>query len=141
MSYIPNSTDPSTNARFTDMGANTISEMMAPQIQFFYDPTTQQARAIFSGQPYLEIANNYHSLVAVFDALEVDFSNKMGTCYGAPLETLVDPVTGADLTKVSVAGIMMLVKTAYDQEYNARADAVTMKVAAASAAAMTANNK
>lgn len=125
MSYIPNSTDPSTNARFTDMGGNTVSEMMSADIHFFYNPTSGAARATFLGQPYLNIANNYHALVSTFDTLEVDFTNKMTTCYGEVLGTLTDPVTGADLTKISVAGIMMLFKTAYDQEYNARAETNT----------------
>lgn len=135
MTYVPGSTDPTTNARFTDMGGGTLSEMMSANIQFFYDPTTFASRAIFNGLPYLEIGSAYHALNAVPDILSVDFTSKMQQCYGALLGTLTDPVTGVDLTKVSVAGVMVLIKTAYDQEYNERAEAIAAALAQAQAMA------
>lgn len=141
MTYVPNSTSPSTNARFTDMGGGTLSEMMSAHIQFFYDPTTYASRAIFNGLPYLEIGSAYHALNTTPDILHVDFTNEMTRCYGSVLETLTDPVTGIDLTKVSVAGIMTLIKTAYDQEYNARAIAIANATALAEANALLTETK
>lgn len=116
---------PATNARFTDMGGGIISEMMADQVQFFYDPATGSARAIYNGLPYISINNTYHSLNVCFDVLHVDLDTEMTRCYGLEQgSTMVDPVTGTDLTKISVAGIMTLIKLAYDSEYNTRAAAM-----------------
>ncbi len=128
----------STTARFKDMGNGTMAELMADQVQFFYDPTTEQARAIFNGTSYLNFgtaaAPNYHALGNNHDILPVDLSDKIGQCYGGGK----DPYTGADLTKISVAGIMMIFKYAYDHFVNQRADDIAAAIAVAEAAAAAA---
>jgi hypothetical protein len=126
---------PTDNARFQDEGGGTVSEMMAHQVQFFYDPTTMQARSIFNGKPYLNISNVYRALDESNDILHVDFSDKLAKCYGQHLGTLTDPATGVDLTNVSVAGVMALMKAAYDEEFNLRAFVIASQIAAAEAAA------
>lgn len=122
---------PAQNARFIDAGGGTIAEMMSNQVQFFYDPTTGQANAIFNGKPYLSLGNKYVALDQNYDILQVDFSSKMTHCYGQHVAPLVDPVTGADLTQVSVAGVMMLMKAAYDEEFNQRAATIAEQLAVA----------
>lgn len=118
-------TTPATSARFNDMGNGIISEMIADQVQFFYDPTTGSARATYNGLPYILINGVYHSLNVTFDCLQVDLDSEMTRCYGLEQGgAVVDPVTGVDLTKISVAGIMTLIKIAYDSEYNTRAAAM-----------------
>lgn len=113
---------PAENARFTDVGGGTISEMMADQVQFFYNPTTGDARSIFNGLPFLNINNKYLSLNSNYDILQVSFNDKMLTCYAAGLASpALDPVTGVDLAGVSVAGVMTLIKLVYDAEFNDRA--------------------
>jgi len=120
MNYVPGSTDPATNSRFADLGANTNSEMLAPMTQLIWNPVSGETAVSFQSAPYISVANTYHQLSNNPNTLYVDLSQKLATCYGEPLGTLVDPVTGADLTKISVAGIMTLIKTAYDQEYNVK---------------------
>lgn len=130
---------PAQNARFIDAGGGTIAEMMSNQVQFFYDPTTGQANAIFNGKPYLSLGDKYVALDQNPDILQVDFSTKITHCYGQHVAPLVDPVTGADLTKVSVAGVMMLMKAAYDEEFNQRAAYIAAQLAAAEALAAVLN--
>lgn len=118
-------TTPATNARFVDMGGGIVAEMMSDQAQFFYDPATGSARAIYNGLPYISINGVYHSLNTQFDVLHVDLDTEMTRCYGLEQGgALTDPVTGVDLTNISVAGIMTLMKLSYDSEFNTRANAV-----------------
>jgi PKD repeat protein len=130
------------NSRFIDMGGGTTAELMSNQVQFFYDPTTQAARAIFNGMPYLNIANTYHALNASPDILHVDFTDKLAKCYAAGLGVpITDPNTGADLTKISVYGVMILLKVAYDVEVNLREANRLAAIAEAAAAAAKAAAK
>jgi hypothetical protein len=124
--------DPTTNARFTLLGNGQYSEMISDQVQLFWDPVTGDGRCIFNALPYLNIGGTYTQLGGVMNNLMVDFIDKIGTCYG---EGLTDPVTGADLGGISVAGISLIVKAAFDKEYNAAAAAQAAAVAAAEAAA------
>lgn len=121
---------PAENARFVDIGGGTIAEMMSNQVQFFYDPTTGEARAHFNGRSYLPVGSKYIEIGSNTDLLQIQF-NDPTLCYGADDPTLADPVTGADLSKISVAGVMVLIKKAYDKEYNARASAIAAALAAA----------
>lgn len=109
-----------TSARFRDLGNGITGELMADQVQLFYDPTTQQARVIFNGNEYIDVGvQNYLAIGTMHDALEVDLSDKMANCYGGG----TDPVTGIDLSQVSVAGLMIILKVAYDVFVNERAAA------------------
>lgn len=127
------------NARFTDMGGGTIAELMCNHVQFFYDPTTQLAHATFNGMSYLSIADTYRALNNVPDILQVDFADKFSQCYAASVGTpVLDPVTNADLTQVSVLGVMALLKIAYDVEVNLRETQRLAAIAAAEAMAAAA---
>lgn len=118
-------TTPTTNARLVNIGGGIISEMISTQTQFNYDPKTGSGNAIFNGLPFIQLSSTYHSLNVPFDQLTVDLDNEITHCYGADSGTpVMDPVTGVDLTKISVAGIMILMKLAYDYEYNKRAGSV-----------------
>jgi FOG: PKD repeat len=128
--------DPSTNSRFTDLGGGTYSELIAKQVQLFYDPSTGQARAHFNGMPFLLVGTQLLQLNANNDILEIDFSDKMTTCYADLVDgEVLDPVTGASLKGVSIGGFMTLCKIAYDVEHNARAASIAAQIAAAEALA------
>ena len=127
--------DPATNSRFTLLDNNTYSELIATQVQLFYDPSTGMARTHFNGMPFLRVGEQLIPLSANDDILAVDFSNKMAKCYGPPEGIQFDPVTGADLAQVSVAGVMLLLKQAYDVEHNAHAAEIAAQVTAAQALA------
>lgn len=137
MTDIPSTPLPPPKARFTDLGGGTLAELMASQVQFFYDPTTQAARALFNGMPYLSIDGKYRGLVATGDIMEVDFTTQMARQYANEIPiAILDPVTGADLADVSVAGVMTLIKVAYDIEINAREVRRLAKLAVAQANAL-----
>lgn len=103
--------DPATNARFELLDEGTYSERIAPMVTLYYDPTTQASRASFNSMPYLKIGSKYHSLGGSFDTLEVSFADRMTECFGEG----TDPVTGADLSQISTAGVMTLLKCAFDR--------------------------
>lgn len=137
MSEIPSIPLPPPQARFTDLGNGTLVELMSNQVQFFYDPTTQASRAIFNGMPYQDIGGKYFGMAATADILEVDFTSQMTRQYANEVPIPIkDPVTGVDLADVSVAGVMVLIKVAYDVEINARETRRLAKLAVASARAL-----
>lgn len=123
----------STNSRFKDLGNGLQSELISHQTQLFYNPTTQEARAIFNASPYLYLNNEYVALGTEVDLLRVDLAPMMTRCVGRPGD--LDPVTGVDLSVVSVAGQMLLMKRAYDLFHNERAAEIAAQLAAAEAAA------
>lgn len=123
---------PPPQARFTDLGQSMQSELISNHVQLFYDVVTGQASAVFNGNQYLSIAGKYMLLADTADMLPVDFSSQMTRCYAEGSTPVTDPETGADLTKISVAGLMTLIKMAYDIEVNARETARLAAVAAAS---------
>ncbi len=123
----------STNSRFQDMGNGMVSEMISQQTQLFYNPNTQEVRVIFNGSPYLYINNQYVMLAQENDILRVELTDRMTLCVGRPGD--IDPVTGADLSQISVAGQLMLMKRAYDLFHNERAAAIAAQIAAENAAA------
>lgn len=112
-------TDPNTNARYVDLGGGKIGELISHQVQFFYDPTTQRARVIFNGHVYLQTGEVWRKVGEDNDILEVDVSNLLAM---RPVQTeLRDPVTGIDLSDVSIAGFQYIMKAAYDLFVNQRA--------------------
>ena len=126
------SIDKATNSRFHEIDTDTYSELIATQLQIFYDPSTGSVRVHFNGQPFLTVGSKLMQLDATFDILSVELGSQMTKCYG-PAD-VADPVTGADLSKISVAGLMLLLKNAYDMEHNAEAERVAAAIAEAEAA-------
>lgn len=109
----------SKTARFTDLGAGMTSEMIGTNIQITYDPATQAASVNFTGKPYVQINGVYHSIGSNSQSVGANLSDKLAATYGSG----TDPVTGADLSKVSIAGLMVIIKAAYNEFCNERADA------------------
>lgn len=125
MSFTQN---PPPQARFYANGPLT-AELLGTRITIDYDPVAGTARALFDGQLYLPVENGTYTKLADFaDVLVLDFTSQVTRCYGAEAGVMTDPVTGADLTQVSVAGLMTLIKKAYDIEINARAAAAVSGV-------------
>lgn len=108
---------PSTNSRFIDMGGGNIAEMISTQVQLFYNPTTQACRAIFNGSPYMLMGDTYQRIGETPpEPLLQDVTNIMPLCL-VPAG-IKDPVTGADLSQISLAGVMYIHKFAYDFFHN-----------------------
>ena len=134
------------NSRFNDLGNGTITELISDQTQLFYDPTTQQCRAIFNGAAFMPVTKadqsvSYVALGNNNDILHVDLTSQMTRCLGKAPDAAqgiagdLDPVTGADLSQISVYGILTLMKRAYDIFHNENYAAVQQAIADANAAA------
>lgn len=106
------------NSRFLDLGGGIRAEMVAHQVQLFYDPTTSGARAIFNGYPYILTGETWRRVGDVNDILHVDLKDLMLL---RPAEGMRDPVTGADLSNITVAGVLTIFKGAYNLFHNRRA--------------------
>jgi citrate lyase gamma subunit len=119
------------NARIRTIAPDVTAEMIAEQVHLFYDPGTGGGYASFQAREVLYVNGQHQAPMGDFNILQVQLDAIVGQCFGAGL---VDPVTGADLSQVSVAGLSVLIKTAYDQLFNARAQADAAAAAAAAAA-------
>jgi hypothetical protein len=107
------------NARLVDLGGGNIAQMIAHQVQMFWDPTTQSARVVFNAVPYMLMGDRWQRIGIEQDMLEQDLSNLLHL-QPVPAGT-IDPLTGTDLSKISLAGVIMLHRAAFDFFYNVRA--------------------
>jgi hypothetical protein len=124
-----------TNARIRTIATGVTAEMIAEQTHLFYDPSTGGGYVSFQAREHLTVGANVQSPMGDYNILQVQLADIAPTCFGAGL---VDPVTGADLSRVSAAGQALLMKGTYDQLYNAKAAAdaqAAADLAAAQAAA------
>ena len=111
--------NPSNNSRFKDMGGGHIAESIAHQVQIFYNPTTQQARVTFNGAPYILMGDVYRRIGLEQEILEQDLSSLLHLRLIPP--GVLDPVTGFDLSNVSLYGVHLIHKMAYDFFHNVQA--------------------
>lgn len=118
------------NSRFVDLGGGMSAELISDQIQIFYDPTTQACRAIFNGHQYIKPAAVYLKVGDKNDMLHVQLDNRMLDRVVPAGLGILDPVTGIDLSQVSIAGMVILHKFAYDKFHNERAAAIAAALAA-----------
>ena len=110
---------PATNSRFRDMGGGHIAESIAHQVQVFYNPTTQAARVIFNAAPYILMGDTYQRIGMNQELLEQDLSSLLHLQL-VPQGT-IDPITGFDLSQVSMLGISIIHKMAFDFFHNVQA--------------------
>lgn len=110
---------PATNSRFRDMGGGHIAETIAHQVQVFYNPTTQTARVMFNAAPYIKMGETYQRIGMEQELLDQDLSSLLHLQL-VPAGT-IDPITGFDLSRVSMLGISIIHKMAFDFFHNVRA--------------------
>lgn len=121
------------NSRFKLLGDGLYSELVATQVQLFYNPGTQVARANFVGRPFIYVGGKYVSVGEGMDVLEMDLDGRMQEIPAKPGD--IDPVTGAALDTISCAGVLGILKRLYDTEHNANAARIRALIAAAEEAA------
>ncbi len=109
------------NSRFTDIGGGLAAEMISDSVQIAYDPTTQKCRVIFTGHNYIRPADKYIPVGMGSDVLNVDLTPYMTKCPVPAEFGLIDPVTGLNLSQVSIAGMVYFIKFVYDMFHNMRA--------------------
>ena len=93
-------------------------ERIAVQTHIYYDPATGSAKIVFQAQPCLYMNDAFVGVAGDYETLTLDLAMIASDCYG----TGVDPVTGADNTKVSSAGIVQMIKSAFAIRWDAQVD-------------------
>jgi hypothetical protein len=117
----------STNARIRTIAPGVTGEMIAEQVHLFYDAATGSGYASFQAREVLYVNDVHQAPMGDFDILQVQLGDIATHPFGVGK---VDPVTGVDLSGVSVAGVMTIIKEAYDALYNARVAAAAAATAA-----------
>lgn len=109
----------STNARIREIATGITGEMIAEQTHLFYDPATGTGSVSFQARESLFVNGAYQPLAGGYDILQTNLSDIQTRAFVAA--GTLDPVTGADLSRISAAGVMVIIKAAYDVLYNERA--------------------
>ena len=122
------------NARIRTIAEGITAEMIAEQTHLLYDPSTGSGVVSFQARESLFVNNAYQPLNGDYDVLQVTIADIAPRCFGVG----TDPVTGADLSKVSTAGLALVIKAAYDTLYNERAAVMAAHAEAAAASLMPA---
>lgn len=91
-------------------------ELWAVGVQINYNPANRTAQIFFNAQAMTMMNGVPLQLPYVSDTLEVDLSAQKTRCFGYGL----DPVTGFDLSQVSVAGLDRIISCAFDTLHNER---------------------
>lgn len=108
-----------TNARIRTIATGVTGEMIAEQTHLFYDAASGGGSVSFQGRESLFVNGMYQPLTGDFDILQANLADIATRQFVATGVT--DPVTGADLSAVSAAGMVLILKAAYDTLYNERA--------------------
>lgn len=103
-----------TRIRSTQLGATV--ERIATETHIFYDPQAQGAEIVFQGEEYLTSPDG----VTVGDKLEgrQALRTSLAEIAARTFDAGVDPVTGADLSQVSPAGITSIIRAVYNTLHN-----------------------
>lgn len=103
-----------TNSRVRELAPGVGAERIATETHIFYDPQTQGANIMFQGEEFLTIGGEVGAKLDGREALSVELSVIAGETFDAG----TDPVTGADLSQISVAGVANLIRAVYDRKHN-----------------------
>lgn len=110
-----------TNSRFNDLGNGLVSELIATQTLINYSPQYNSAKAIFEGRPFIKPGAIYLPLDESRDQLELELTYQFHVLPVDANSGLRDPITNADLSQISYAGMQYWIKYVYDKEHNKRA--------------------
>jgi hypothetical protein len=107
-----------TNSRIRNNELGATIERIATETHIFYDPKAVNADIIFQGEEYLTSPDGQlvGDKLDGRQSLTVTLAQIMARTFDAG----VDPVTGADLSAVSAAGVTSIMKAVYDALHNER---------------------
>lgn len=103
-----------TNTRIRSIADGVQAERIATETHMFYDPLTQDAQVVFQGQEFLDVAGVLTQPLDGREALQTSLAALAARKFAAG----VDPITGADLSDISGAGVTMILKAIYDTLHN-----------------------
>lgn len=107
------------NPRVTDLAPNVTTEQIAQYIAFHYDAVTQAGSFTFNSQSFIHV----NGVAQPFSGTQTQVVNAgtadiLAQTFGKGLK---DPVTGAKLDSISVAGLSLYIKDAFDKIFAQRA--------------------
>lgn len=103
-----------TNTRIRTIAEGVDAERIATETHIFYDPQTQGANIVFQGEEYLTANGEIIAKLEGRQALQVELQAIAAETFDAG----TDPVTGTDLSQVSVAGVANLIRAVFDRKHN-----------------------
>lgn len=108
------------NARIVDIAPTVVAETVSNRIEFTYNPLNETGAFAFFSRAYLYVNAEPQALASTSsNVLQAALTPELlPQTFG---NGLADPVTGADLGKISIAGFMIYMKNAFDILYNRRA--------------------
>lgn len=120
-----------TNPRFQQITPNVLLETLAPRFTVRWNPVDDTGKVEFECEQFLSVDGVYHSstLPKNSGVLYADLQDLIARQF-VPTG-VVDPVTGAELSSVSGAGMMLIVKHCFDALYRENAERVAMLNSAA----------
>lgn len=106
------------NTRIRTNGLGATIERIATETHIFYDPKAVSADIVFQGEEYLTSADG----TVVGEKLDgrQSLTVTLGQIMARTFDAGVDPVTGADLSSISAAGVTAIIKGVYDALHNER---------------------
>lgn len=102
------------NTRIRIIADGVTAERIATETHIFYDPLTVGAQIVFQGEEFLTVGGTLSSKFDGRQALHTTLAQIATRTFNAG----VDPVTGADLSAVSTAGVTSIIKAIYDALHN-----------------------
>lgn len=105
--------------RITTVAAGITRELIAEQTHAFYDPATKNVSMSFQHRLNLYVNNVHAGPAGDWDVLTLDLAAVATRCFS----TATDPVTGADLSKISAAGVLQILKDTFPVAYDEAAAA------------------
>jgi hypothetical protein len=102
------------NTRIRTIANGVTAERIATETHIFYDPLTISAQIVFQGEEFLTIEGALSSKFDGRQALQTTLAQIATRTFDAG----TDPVTGADLSAVSTAGVTAIIKAVYDALHN-----------------------
>jgi hypothetical protein len=95
------------------------SEVISLLTTLVYDPASKDVKIVFGGVPCLYANDQYIGPGGDPAPIAVSLSDIASRC----LSTDTDPVTQAELSNISAAGVVMIIKAAFAVLYDERANA------------------
>lgn len=106
------------NSRFREISPGVVVERIAADIHIQYNTLDQGAAITFQGEEFLlDVAGRPVAALQGREGLHTTLQEIAGQTFDAG----TDPVTGEDLSRISVAGIGNLIRAVYNKLHNARA--------------------
>jgi hypothetical protein len=108
------------NARLREIAPGVIAERLATATHLFWNPVDDSCSIAFQTTEHLYVNGQWQPFNGGpgGEVLSVQLTEILARTFG---EGLLDPVTGAELDQVSAAGVMLIIKRAFDMLYNERA--------------------